>query len=1758
MNADEMKKYIRNIKNILKTLREDVLESLVDLPEINTMLARLDARAIIRKLEGYAGAVNAMKEVFAEAGFKNVPVEVAMRGIEVFTLGQAQKYTPQQIEAMIRSSRNAANLTGTTIDNFILMQNHAAAVLRQANVPTTLANPITQQALLHTANVRGLGMLSVPSVYTPSDQQLTQSVINSAAYFAASPIARIGAVALRLKAEGLIPEEDEKNELTRFVREIERGIISDEFLNKQESELIAMLQRNIKEPQANAQVIPRLLRDTVGNAPFIDRLLPLSQRIQRTEVLNRITTSLMTEKQLETIVNQQIGRELENEKLDPRQVEARRNELLQILSRRISETLLDEMSAEDFVDERKRQAIIRQVIADTLKVQPSEVDNTLVGGLLAGAIPNLNQIVSNMSGGSLPNFVVARAVLGRQTVYGTSALRVVRDTRTEIQQRLQHLGSSDSIIANIMTTLQAAKPTDRLNLASLLIRSIGTQSSEEIADNMLPVVEKLINDLKNLEDIENEIGNTEKFSRLSKQDQTNLLRQYESLKQGVLQSISEIHTISKRYGLDAPMKRGPSIRDVEMKFLQSNIDLLALANAGYTLLDPALAIRIAGQKPELGKYMTLPYTTSTDGTNLIETKPAPTITPAAFEQFTKDKIKLYMRSDDFGKGEISRERFDFVTVGLGGILELEPTKDKSDPVRYNREVVSEKMRQFRDRIAAISEQGFRGINARQNKEEMERKVVRAINEVGNLFGRWIKLNDLMLPVNEEKLKERVRRELEDPESRKKLMNFLQTFLEISENANDPNYQLTEQDINRLLHSVIDIGYIIPEEFMQILRGEKQNVTIGDLQRLLTPTYGPTTGPNAPVKDEDIFDWYRYRTETKQEINPFIKIENFEGKPFRKSQVYEANRLLASLYLSSSQSGNLPKIEEVRKRSVFQVLPEDLQKIFEQKYQEMSQLDPNLRRQVINDFQRYGYLIRVGRPQWIDSLSALANYSEMHLGQYRFNMEELKNRLVNEGIFSREQLEAGGDLEKENQILDLLMNIHMLNRLNFRTFDYIKEQSRQIESKYGKFDVATVNMHLQNEVLPEFKKRIEAYRNEMLGNLNVDLIARNINQIISEVGGGQIITSAISTIASDIYKMRSESVVPGGTGNVILNLEREALFTGMMDRLAKYGEVMKKYDWNLEKAMNSLNEEEKQDFIGNILQIFNLYNRFANFGLERRMPGMLTVDAERFLRSPVLESYITDKGEFFNRQQFTSEQIRATRLALQHFIPEEAKRSAKKGDIGVAQDFTRLVQFFKLPIGPGRDLEKELTETEKVALVLMAKGYKLETLEELRKKLPQKKDPLVKKLLDSANPDEQRKAAEAIIGEFLSRRAEMLGIKNINRKLFDRIKKTALTGTGLVRADNLLPYMPFEVLADAGNREGRLVVEHLPPMTAEQTSKAFEHLYYQEHVAPYMQTFLQNLFISQGIDLGNDPETLNIVYQMLVEKENIQPNRQAVASTTLAGGLASVPHYQAELTDRLKDLKDRLHRKGKTPEEIDKIVKAVTNMDLRERLRNTNIALNASEALQRLASPKWTGPVTSERFRGAVSRVKPEQIAMMRELVEERNELIKKFSEAMRESMGLTEQEFESLKEELGITSDMHPQEQLIKLIEIAEEQLGPASKDPAVVKLKRRMESNLERSMSLVRSISVIGGERPDSPPSGRTPSQGGGGRQQDQERGRLLPPLLPGQGPAGQPGQNMPPIPTEPGRMDISGTLTIEGLGPPVSATLRGYGSIPSARQVR
>lgn len=81
-----------------------------------TVIASANAKRTAGKLEEWAGAVSAMKEIFGDAGHPNAPMPEILNALEQMTSGTMQQMSPQRVEGLVRKMNNLSKTSGMTLE----------------------------------------------------------------------------------------------------------------------------------------------------------------------------------------------------------------------------------------------------------------------------------------------------------------------------------------------------------------------------------------------------------------------------------------------------------------------------------------------------------------------------------------------------------------------------------------------------------------------------------------------------------------------------------------------------------------------------------------------------------------------------------------------------------------------------------------------------------------------------------------------------------------------------------------------------------------------------------------------------------------------------------------------------------------------------------------------------------------------------------------------------------------------------------------------------------------------------------------------------------------------------------------------------------------------------------------------------------------------------------------------------------------------------------------------------------------------------------------------------------------------------------------------------------------------------------------------------------------------------------------------------------------------------------------------------------
>lgn len=117
------------------------------MPDLDRKLRELDANKIASKLKGMSKAVNAMSEIFGEAGEPNAPMSQLVGAIETLTQANMQNIEPQKLARMVRNTSNVAKAAGIEMPEMFRLMGTTAGMADRAGVNRAFVQDITKQAM---------------------------------------------------------------------------------------------------------------------------------------------------------------------------------------------------------------------------------------------------------------------------------------------------------------------------------------------------------------------------------------------------------------------------------------------------------------------------------------------------------------------------------------------------------------------------------------------------------------------------------------------------------------------------------------------------------------------------------------------------------------------------------------------------------------------------------------------------------------------------------------------------------------------------------------------------------------------------------------------------------------------------------------------------------------------------------------------------------------------------------------------------------------------------------------------------------------------------------------------------------------------------------------------------------------------------------------------------------------------------------------------------------------------------------------------------------------------------------------------------------------------------------------------------------------------------------------------------------------------------------------------------------------------------
>lgn len=125
----------------------EMMETMKSDPNVQAALSAFDTRRVTNTLEDYSGAVNAMREIFGDAGRTNAPMPELLNALQELTGGALTQINPADVENMARTTRRLANNTGLGLGAISMMTEHGVQMAQAMGLPPIFAADALQGGL---------------------------------------------------------------------------------------------------------------------------------------------------------------------------------------------------------------------------------------------------------------------------------------------------------------------------------------------------------------------------------------------------------------------------------------------------------------------------------------------------------------------------------------------------------------------------------------------------------------------------------------------------------------------------------------------------------------------------------------------------------------------------------------------------------------------------------------------------------------------------------------------------------------------------------------------------------------------------------------------------------------------------------------------------------------------------------------------------------------------------------------------------------------------------------------------------------------------------------------------------------------------------------------------------------------------------------------------------------------------------------------------------------------------------------------------------------------------------------------------------------------------------------------------------------------------------------------------------------------------------------------------------------------------------
>ena len=490
-------------------------------PNVAAKLRSFDTDRIKRSVKSYVDVVAAMRDIFGDMGKPNAPMAELVAGVQALTMGGMGQIDPGRMSMMVRQTYNLAKQTGVSMDNVMMMQQHAAQRAGAMGIEPTFGVQATQGGLAFGGAYRAQGHGAHVAWGAFNADQVQQLDTNLRVQASSSNLANRMAVAQRISevSGGFDPNSD----AGRYAAAVRAG--SEDWRDAAGNvRSVMMSDRDFTQMMTGAKGkdgrglgisagdVQTLLGQRDTNREYVERF-NIGNTVRR--VQGRDELHPFVGHRMEETLAARFREQLISSGMSQTEAAKRAREVAAQVGQRVTKKMFD-MSTEEFSDTNTRNRLIAGFIGE-------ELDLNGMGDVLKGLDPAqreqfLGQTADRFYGAtnraikgsmyrSFGNLQNVHRLTNRTTLDESDRQQMQARFTAEMQEAMSPLGHG-TMLQRAVDALQHVRPDDPDAQLEVLAQALGGVRIEDINRTMMPEFRKIQAKRKEVEELQQRISAT--------------------------------------------------------------------------------------------------------------------------------------------------------------------------------------------------------------------------------------------------------------------------------------------------------------------------------------------------------------------------------------------------------------------------------------------------------------------------------------------------------------------------------------------------------------------------------------------------------------------------------------------------------------------------------------------------------------------------------------------------------------------------------------------------------------------------------------------------------------------------------------------------------------------------------------------------------------------------------------------------------------------------------------------------------------------------------------------------------------------------------------------------------------------------------------------------------------------------------------------------------------------------------------------------